>query len=741
MVARVCTKIVALSLLAGVCSLGCLTATADAATLKLLPTPKSVKVEGGEMPLTAATRIVATDPKLKPLATILSSELLLLTKLQLATAEGEPKAGDIVLTINPTLRADTDILTVQNREVKKVRDYAHTINVADTAVVEGWDYRAVCEGTATLLQALKTDGGKASLPKMTIKDWPHADYCGVMVDCARQDMPLMAIQDAVDAARFWKVRYLHLHFSDGSGIVFPLKDYPQAGMLNAAVYYGDTQKVWDRAELIKLVEYADARGVTLVPELETPAHCDSYQAAIGTLGDPGAGMMDIAGEQTYVTLEKMINDICDVFKSSPFFHIGGDEIRFEAAGLRPGSYSYIDQPHVLEFMKKNNMREKDKGGTDDLLKYHVLRLNEIIKKRGKKTIFWGGWQGPPLDPALNDCIVYSWYAGAKEAQKAGLTTVTVPWELKVPFPEWDMYHCNGELLERTDRVLGYNGVLWEISCEQLVLGCIDGFGNCQERTWGPDTKMDEPEFRARAKILQARMDRIVRPVKMKIEGDIKPTGGVFENSFSGPLTITLTADAPAGCRIHYTLDGTRPTAKSPVYEKPIKATGRIRVRAALIDKSGELLGGYSFSERYNGISFEKSLCTGKPVETSGGVNPDEKPEFAVDGYGDIKKFWGMIPAPQWLKVDLQGEFTVDRISILPYWDYKRFYQYTIEVSGDGKEWTKVVDASQNTEPGTEKGYMHNFNPIKARYVKVNILKNSDNPAVHLVDLRVYEAGK
>ena len=29
----------------------------------------------------------------------------------------------------------------------------------------------------------------------------------------------------------------------------------------------------------------------------------------------------------------------------------------------------------------------DKGGTDDLLKYHVLRLNEIIKKRGKKTIF------------------------------------------------------------------------------------------------------------------------------------------------------------------------------------------------------------------------------------------------------------------------------------------------------------------------------------------------------------------
>ena len=29
----------------------------------------------------------------------------------------------------------------------------------------------------------------------------------------------------------------------------------------------------------------------------------------------------------------------------------------------------------------------------------------------------------------------------------------------------------------------------------------------------------------------------------------------------------------------------------------------------------------------------------------------------------------------------------------------------------------------------------------ARYVRVNMLKNSDNDAVHLVEVRVYEAGK
>ena len=36
--------------------------------LKLLPTPKSIKVSGGEMPLTAQSRIVVLDAKLKPLA-------------------------------------------------------------------------------------------------------------------------------------------------------------------------------------------------------------------------------------------------------------------------------------------------------------------------------------------------------------------------------------------------------------------------------------------------------------------------------------------------------------------------------------------------------------------------------------------------------------------------------------------------------------------------------------------------
>ncbi|MCY2925464.1 MAG: discoidin domain-containing protein [Planctomycetota bacterium] len=141
------------------------------------------------------------------------------------------------------------------------------------------------------------------------------------------------------------------------------------------------------------------------------------------------------------------------------------------------------------------------------------------------------------------------------------------------------------------------------------------------------------------------------------------------------------------------------------------------------------------------VGFLRSLSTGKPVQTSGPRNESEKPENAADGTVDIAKFWGTIPAPQWWRVDLEKEYAIDRVQVVPYFDGHRYYQYTVEVSTDDKAWALVADASKNTTPGDEKGYTHKFPPVKARYVKVNVLKNSDNPAIHLVEVRVFEAGQ
>ena len=71
----------------------------------------------------------------------------------------------------------------------------------------------------------------------------------------------------------------------------------------------------------------------------------------------------------------------------------------------------------------------------------------------------------------------------------------------------------------------------------------------------------------------------------------------------------------------------------------------------------------------------------------------------------------------------------------------RHYQYTIEVSADSRSWQKVVDASGNTEKTSPQGYRHTIPSTRARYIRVTMLKNTANPAVHICELRAYEAKK
>ena len=252
----------------------------------LLPTPKSIHLAGGEMPLTAESRIVATEPALEPLAGIFSNEVWLITNLKLAVVKDEPRAGDIVLTIDPALRADADIVAVQKKDGKqqvvRTRDFAHTIAVGDKAVVTGWDYRAVCEGTATVLQALVAKEGKASLPKMTVKDWPYADYTGTMIDAGRQWIPPDAVKFTIEACRFWKIRYVQMHFSDDHAYTFGSKIFPQLGDRNMRISEGIIARCYTQPEMRDLEAYAVARGVTIVPELETPGHSSAMARSRST---------------------------------------------------------------------------------------------------------------------------------------------------------------------------------------------------------------------------------------------------------------------------------------------------------------------------------------------------------------------------------------------------------------------------------------------------------------------------
>ncbi|HEY3787891.1 MAG TPA: family 20 glycosylhydrolase, partial [Urbifossiella sp.] len=493
----------------------------------LIPWPKSLTPAAGFLAITAESRIVVTNDSLKPLADVLAAEIDTLTGTKPPTASGPGRAGDIVLKLNPKLQAGEPILMLRNREPVRSTDGAHTVNISEQAVVEGFDYRATAEGTATILQLLGKSENALRLPKVSIKDWPHADFCAAMLDVARQDHSIDDIKKVVQLCRLYKTRYLQLHLTDDQGWTFPSTKYPKLGSKNYGAHGGIAPRVYKLDELKALVAYADARGVTIVPEFEVPGHSGAAARSMPEIFDAinpqskqpvGMGCMNMSNEELYSTIDTLIGEMSDVFRSSPYFHIGSDEVTSGRLSLHPG---------YKAFMAKHKLKDDHQ-----LADHFIASVCDMVKKRGKKAIKWEGLS----NTASKDVIIMGWELNstvATDMLAQGYTTITVPWTLAVPWEQWNMYVCNGSRLKKGDSVLGAMLVAWE----QPPLTHITNLRNLasrQERTWGPDNVVTEAGFAARFQPLDAVAGRLIHmPPKAKLEASF--TTSVGTNDFLDPV--------------------------------------------------------------------------------------------------------------------------------------------------------------------------------------------------------------
>ena len=137
----------------------------------------------------------------------------------------------------------------------------------------------------------------------------------------------------------------------------------------------------------------------------------------------------------------------------------------------------------------------------------------------------------------------------------------------------------------------------------------------------------------------------------------------------------------------------------------------------------------------------KSLAEGKPVTGEPAAEADNTPERAVDGIADDTNqgFWAS-GTPATLTVDLQAPAKIDTTQVWFYWGGPRSYQWKVETSLDGKEWTLAADRTANTEESTDKGFVDKFKTVEARYVRLVVTKNSANPSAHIVEFKVFAEG-
>jgi hexosaminidase len=93
-------------------------------------------------------------------------------------------------------------------------------------------------------------------------------YRGLLIDTGRNFIPLKNLRKMVDAMAFNKLNMFHWHLSDSNSFPFASKRVPQV------TAYGtySSKKVYTPTDVLEFVQYANLRGVKVIPELDAPSH-------------------------------------------------------------------------------------------------------------------------------------------------------------------------------------------------------------------------------------------------------------------------------------------------------------------------------------------------------------------------------------------------------------------------------------------------------------------------------------
>ena len=367
----------------------------EAQEVNLVPWPQSLVMDSGEMELTSSSRVVFSDAALSSLATIVAHEVEQVTGLQLATVEGTaPVAGDLFLKF-------TSDAGITGEEQK--------VTIGNFATVEGETYQAVAMGSVTVLQAIEEDAGTYAIPRMTVTDVPDAEYRGLMVDVARNDHSIEVLKNVVVMCRLYKIRYLQLHLTDDQSFTFPSTAYP--ALTNYTFSY-------TLAELQDLVSYADARGVTLIPEMDIPGHSSSFVGAMPTLfATDGRNVINFGKDEVRDAIKTLIDEMCDVFQSSPYVHLGADEVAIGGLDALP------------EF--QNAIATYGVGDIQGLFNHFISDMDDKVKSRGKNTIVWEGFDNGKTGNAKMDpdvlVMMFDNYANPADYLGAGHPVLNTSW--------------------------------------------------------------------------------------------------------------------------------------------------------------------------------------------------------------------------------------------------------------------------------------------------------------------------
>jgi hexosaminidase len=193
-----------------------------------------------------------------------------------------------------------------------------------------------------------------------------------------------------------KMNVLHLHLTEDQGFRVESKIYPKLHEL------GSDGNYFTQDEIKKIVSYAGARGIRVVPEFDIPGHATSWFVGYPELASaPGPytiarnwgvhdPTMDPTKDSTYLFLNNFLTEMGELFPDD-YMHIGGDENNGKQWDLNP---------EIIKFKEENNL-----ASNHELQAHFNVKISEILTGINKRMVGWDEIQDEDLPKSV---VIQSW---------------------------------------------------------------------------------------------------------------------------------------------------------------------------------------------------------------------------------------------------------------------------------------------------------------------------------------------
>ena len=204
----------------------------------------------------------------------------------------------------------------------------------------------------------------STTPTLSVKAKEKTDNLttGITLDCARHYYLPEEIEQYIDLLGKTPHHFLQLHLTDNQNVGIEcdyLGQTPEAATENAdGSFTADAtgKKFLSSDQIEELLSYAKEKGVTIVPEIDTPAHMDGFFSLVKKakgkkflkkIKKSGYdGELNLENETAFSFAKNIYSEYADVFAGCPFFHMGCDEMDSGSDAEKMGYITGIS--HFLE---------------------------------------------------------------------------------------------------------------------------------------------------------------------------------------------------------------------------------------------------------------------------------------------------------------------------------------------------------------------------------------------------------